>query len=238
MPGNNHVHSGNALLGILSPSVQRRFLADCTLVVLDSGKVLATSGKPLRHVYFPTRGYISLTAPVDGVAWLGIALIGDEGMLGSFTTLGIDVSPLNATVLGGGAALCMETTVFRRQLVANPGLRQVLNRYCYVLVSQLAQASFCNRFHQAEQRLARRLLMTQDRTHSDMFHVTQQALARVLGVRRPAVNAAASALQDRGLIRYRRGDLTILDRRGLKTIACSCYADDNAIYSGTMAGSW
>ena len=237
MPSKNHANSDNSLLGALPQPAQRRFVADCTPVVLGCGQVLAASGKRMRHVYFPTRGYISLTAPVDGIAWLGIGLVGDEGMLGVQLAFGIDVSPLTATVLVESAALRMETSAFRRQLAASPGLLRVLNCYCYVRVSQLAQASSCNRFHPVEQRLARRLLMTQDRAHSDVFHVTQQALARVLGVRRPAVNVAASTLQGRNLIRYRRGDITILDRDGLDAVACSCYAADNAIYNRMMNGS-
>lgn len=234
MSGNRHVHSDNTLINALPRSEQHRLLRESSEVNLDRGQVLATAGNQLQHVYFPTRGYVSLTFPADGVAKLGIGLIGDEGMLGIFLTLGIDVAPVNATVVGDGAALCMETAAFSSQLVANPALLRILNRYCYVQVSQLAQASSCNRLHPVEQRLARRLLMTQDRAHSDVFHVTQEALAGILGVRRPAINVAASRLQDRSLIRYRRGDMTILDRGGLEAVACSCYSSDNAIYNGVM----
>lgn len=182
MPIHKSGEPGNTLLGALSRPAQRRFLADCTRVDLELGQVLATSGERMPHVYFPTNGYIALTVPVDGIGWLGIGLIGDEeGMLGVNLALGIDVSPLNAAVLGEGEALRMQASTFRHQLKAKPGLCQVVNRYCYLWVSQLVQASFCNQFHLVERRLARRLLMTQDRAHADTFHVTQQALALVLG---------------------------------------------------------
>ncbi len=234
MSGNKSTPAGNTLLDALSCGEHCRFLMDCTPVVLESGEVLATSGNPMDHVYFPTRGYISLTVSADGNARLGIGLIGDEGMLGISLALGFDTSPLDATVLADTTALRMETGVFCHHLASSPGLVQVFNRYACVWISQLVRASSCNRFHPVEQRLARRLLMTQDRAHSDRFYVTQQVLAGVLGVRRPAVNEAASALQDRRLIRYSRGDMRIVDREGLEAIACSCYAAENAIYSCTM----
>jgi CRP-like cAMP-binding protein len=227
-------HPANGLLAALPRPERRRFLTACAPVGLGLGQVLASSGERIRHVYFPTRSYISLSGPTNGASWLAVGLVGDEGMLGMFLALGIDVSPLHATVHGEGAALRMGAAAFRRQLVANPGLLRVLNRYCCVQVIQLAQTAACNRFHLVEQRLARRLLMTHDRAHSGAFRVTQEALAGVLGVRRAGVNAAAMALQRRGLIRYHRGEMTILDRHGLEAAACECYAADNAIYRQMM----
>jgi len=209
-------------------------MADSTMVAIDDGKVLAACGKRLRHIYFPVRGYIGLTTSVDGDAWLGIGMIGDEGMLGTFPAFGSDVSPLNATVLLAGSALCMEVSVFRQHLLVNRELLRILNRYCCVMISQLAQAASCNRFHPVEKRLARRLLMMQDRAHSHRLQTTQLALAALLGVRRPAVSAAASILQDRGWIHYSRGDITILDRDALKSASCSCYERDNSIYRDIM----
>lgn len=234
MSANNHGQSDNTLLRALSRPEAKKFMADSTMVSMDDGTVLATYGKRLRHIYFPVRGCIGLTTSVDGNAWLGIGLVGDEGMLGTFPAFGIDVSPLNATVLLPGSALRMEVAVFRQHLMANPVLLGTLKRYCCVMISQLAQASSCNRFHSVEDRLARRLLMMQDRAHSDVLQITQLSLAGLLGVRRPAVSAAASVLQNRCWIRYSRGHITILDRAALKSVACSCYESDNNIYLDMM----
>ena len=234
MSANKQGQSDNTLLRALSQPEEKKFMADSTMVTLSDGKVLAAYGERLRHVYFPVGGYIGLTTSVDGNVLLGIGMVGDEGMLGTFPAFGIDVSPLNATVLLAGSALRMDVAVFRRHLVANPELLRMLKRYCCVMISQLAQASSCNRFHPVEQRLARRLLMMQDRAHSNVLRITQLSLADLLGVRRPAVSAAASELQNHNWIHYSRGDITILDRDALKSASCSCYERDNSIYQDIM----
>lgn len=209
-------------------------LAGCEPVDLVFADILAEPGERIRHVYFPTESFISLTTPMDGRASLEVGLIGDEGMLGIALVLGVDVSPLHALVQGEGPALRMDAKPFRRQLEQSLALQTALKRYLYVFIGQLAQAATCTRFHVVEARLARWLLMTQDRAHSSEFHVTHEFLAYMLGVRRVGVTRAATALQNRALISYHRGNVRVLDRHGLEAVACKCYEADKVTYEGMM----
>ncbi len=225
----------NHLLNALPRGEKGRVLAACKTVELHLGDVLCTSGEALGHVHFPTSGRISLVMPIDASASIEVGLIGNEGMLGISLVLGVDVSPVGAVVQGAGAALSIGAAPFRRALERGEALRRVVNRYVFVHMSQLGQAAACTRFHLVEARLARRLLMTQDRAHADHFHVTQELLAAILGVRRVGVTKAASSLQKRGLIHYNRGHVTVLDRRGLKAASCGCYRADRESYSRALA---
>lgn len=230
----NTVHTANRLLESLPGKERQRFMAACEPVDLAFAEVLAEPNESLRHVYFPTGCFISMVSKIEGQASLEVGLVGDEGMLGVTLILGVDVSPLHALVQGAGRALRMDTASFVRELEQLPELRDVLKRYLYAVVGQLAQTAACSHFHVVEARLARCLLMTQDRAHSNQFHVTHEFLAYMLGVRRVGVTTAATALHNRQLINYSRGDVTILDRAGLEAASCGCYEADNAAYARMM----
>jgi len=234
VPAVQRVTRANRLLAGLPGKDRQRVLASCEPVDLVFGDILARVGERIEQVYFPTEGCISLVTPMDGYAALEVGMIGDEGMLGSTLALDTDVSFLHAVVQGSGHAWRMTAAAFRRELQASPPLRRGLHRYLYVLLSQLAQTAACTRFHVVEARLARWLLMTQDRAHSDAIHLTHEFLGHMLGVRRVGVTKAATSLQNKALISYNRGDITILDRGGLEGASCECYDADRRTYERVL----
>jgi CRP-like cAMP-binding protein len=225
----------NHLIELLPLRDRRQLLAVCEPIELTLSEVLSEPGIPARYVYFPTGGFISLVTPVDGSPGVEVGMVGREGMLGAQLALGVPTTPWRAVVQGAGAAWRVGSVAFRRELARSPALQRLLNRYLYVLMAQQAGSAGCLRFHLTGQRLARWLLMSQDRAHSDSFHITHEFLAYMLGMRRVGITAAASALQRRGLIEYHRGELTVLDRKGLEATACNCYATDLQTYAQLLA---
>jgi CRP-like cAMP-binding protein len=218
----NSPHANRILAG-LSPKANRSFFAGLTRVELPLGQVLCEARTASRHVYFPDGCMVSLLAMAERGGGLEVGLVGSESMVGVSLALGAATSPVKALVQGAGSAMRMSTTQFRRELERNRSLQRAIDRCAYVAMATAMQIAVCNKEHVLEARLARWLLMTQDRIASDRFRFTQQFIALMLGVRRAGVNAAAGALQRRRLIRYSRGSMQVLDRRALLAASCSCY---------------
>jgi CRP-like cAMP-binding protein len=213
----------NLLLESLPLRERNKILKRCESVELIFGTTLCDPGKAFQHVYFPCTGFISLVTTVEGHPPLEIGLIGNEGMLGVTMVLGVNTVPLQGIVQGAGSALRMTTKQFLYSLRDCPKFLPVLKRYLYVFIGQLSQTTACTHFHEVEARLGRWLLLAHDRAHVDHFHFTHQILANALGVQRSAVTIAAGMLQKRKLIRYIRGDIRILNRKGLEAASCECY---------------
>jgi CRP-like cAMP-binding protein len=224
----------NQLLDVLPSRDGKRIVAGCEVVELTLAEVLYVPGEQIRHAHFPTRGFISLLMGGKTPASLEVGLVGNEGMFGVPLSLGMDASPLRAVVQGAGVSLRMDADTFRRELKRSSALQHELHRYAFFHITQLAQAAACAKFHMIEARLARWLLLTEDRARAKHFYVTHEGLAAMLGVRRVGVTAAASAMQARGLIRYKRGLVTVLSRRGLKAAACECYELERQSYAQTF----
>jgi CRP-like cAMP-binding protein len=219
----------NSVLRALSRKDYQHLLARCEQVSLTYGDILSEPGDQILHVYFPNTGLISLLTPVDGHSTVEVGMVGSEGMAGMPLVLGIKISPVRVLVQGSGIALRMKAAVFRREIKRNPALQRELNHYLYVFMAQVAQTAACNRHHLLDARLARWLLMTHDRMRTSKFLLTQEFLAHMLGVRRVGVTKAAMLLQKKNLISYSRGNIAILDRKGLEGASCQCYAAVNDI---------
>jgi CRP-like cAMP-binding protein len=213
----------NRLLGDLSGRAFTRIRNECEVIDLMAGDVLYEPGERIRDVYFPTQSVVSLVAKAGGDASLEVALVSDEGMIGIPLLLGGDSKPLRVLVQSSGTAWRMQAETFRRMTDTQRALREALNKYALARLAQVAQNAICANAHSTEARLARRLLMIQDRSHSDEIRATQDSLASMLGVRRTTVTLLAISFQQRNIIQYVRGTLTVLDRSGLKRISCECY---------------
>jgi CRP-like cAMP-binding protein len=227
----------NRLLAALPRRTQRHLLASCDKVELGFADVLYRAGARIGYVYFPTDSILLLVTALDDGSRLEAGIVGREGMLGTSLVLGLNASPQHAMVQSAGASWRMSATNFQRHFRENVQLRQLLNSYVHVLMSQLAQTAACTHYHLVQERLARLLLMTRDRAQGCQFHLTHQFLAYMLGVRRVGVTNAATSLQEQGLIDYRRGAITILDNAGLERMSCACYRGGNDIYERTLGTS-
>ena len=219
----------NRLLARLPARARNEILDCCEEVELTYGDLLSEPAEIVRYAYFPADGFISLVVSA-GRHTNDVSLVGNEGMFGPSSMLGLEISPLRALVQGSGHALRIGAADLRRATDDYSPLRDTLNRYLCVTIAELAQAALCNGSHPIEARLARWLLMTHDRTHSDRLRLTHGLLARMLGVRRSGVSVAAAAQQTARAIRYRRGEVRILDRGRLEDASCVCYGASKSMY--------
>jgi CRP-like cAMP-binding protein len=213
----------NRILSSLPQSEYKRILPDLKVVPLKFRTSLHEPGDRMPYVYFPNRGVISMITVLSDGDGVEIATIGNEGMTDLSVFLGQEESDSRLLVQVPGEAMRMASARFRQHLARNPVLRANLGSYAVSLFTLVAQSAACNRKHPIIDRCARRLLMTHDRVDATTFPMTHEFLSEMLGVRRPSVSVAAEALQKAGLIVYRRGRLTILDRDGLEAASCECY---------------
>jgi CRP-like cAMP-binding protein len=213
----------NRVLSALSRDLQLRLLPRTEKVSLPLRQLLYEPDTPMAYAYFPLSGVISLVLPLRDGASVEIGTVGNEGLLGSPLLLGVDRGPTRAFSQVAGQSLRMRADAFRRSLQEFPDFAEVVRRYTQGLFNQVSQTTACNHVHSVQQRMCRWLLMTHDRVGADEFHLTQEFLAQMLGVRRPSVTVAAGLLQKAGLIRYQRGRIHITDRAGLEAGACECY---------------
>ena len=213
----------NRLLSLLSDEDYQRLRPHLSPVVLDYKKSLYEASRPIEQVYFPIDGVASLVITTSDGHSAEVGTVGSEGMVGLPVCLGNCEAPSSMYVQVPGTALIMDARMFRGQLDRNPSLNLVMLRYAHAFFNQVAQSAACAHLHRLEQRCCRWLLMTRDRMPSGDFLLTQEFLGMMLGVRRTSVTDVMGSLQKAGLIRYRRGHVTILDHEALRLRACECY---------------
>ena len=213
----------NRLLGLLSLKDYKRLRPHLQSVSLQYRQSLYRAHKPIGFVYFIETGVGSLVNTMANRQAAEVGTIGNEGVVGLPLVFGDDRAPTSVYVQVPGAGLRMKATLFKKELARSASMRNVMLRYAHAFFNQVAQSAACNHFHSLEQRCCRWLLMTHDRMQSNEFLLTQEFLAMMLGVQRTGVTTTAGALQRAGLIRYKHGNVTIIDRRGLIRRSCECY---------------
>jgi CRP-like cAMP-binding protein len=214
----------NRLLAALPAEEYQRLLPHLEAVELRLGDVLSEPDEPMRYVYFPHRGTLSVLAIMEDGAEVEVGIIGNEGMSGLPIVLGADSTPLQLIVQVAHNATRIRADVFREELKRCGQFYKLLLRYGQALLVQTAQLAACNRLHTLDERLARWLLMCQDLARANELELTHDFLSVMLGVRRAGVSVAASKLQAEGSISYTRGRIRIVDRQGLEAASCECYA--------------
>jgi len=218
------VPADNHLLMALSAASQSRIFPHLQSVQMPLGKVLYESGDALRHVYFPTDCIVSLLYVLQDGASAEISVVGNEGLIGIALFMGGETTPSRAIVQSAGHAFRLAAQRLKDEFHDDADSQLLLLRYTQALITQMAQTAVCNRHHSVDQQLCRWLLLSLDRLSSSQLTMTQELIANMLGVRREGVTEAAGKLQRLGIIRYHRGQITVLDRAKLEELCCECYA--------------
>ncbi len=215
---------GNKMLAALPAREYRRLANKLELVELNFGETIYALDANIKDVYFPNSGIVSFMTTIEKGSTLEAGFVGNDGLVGLSTFLGTTKSPNSAVVRATGIAWKMKAADFLKECRENNLLSGLVRRYTHLLLTQLSSVSACNRFHPIIKRLTCWLLMTGDRMGTDKFQITQEFISNMLGVRREAVAIAAASLQEKQLISYSRGNLSILNRTGLEEFACKCYS--------------
>ncbi len=213
----------NRLLAALPHEEYDRLQPHLELVHLSTRRTLCEAGDLIEHTYFLNSGMGSLLALTQNGATVEIAMVGNEGMLGIPVVLGAHKTAYRIMVQIPGDAMRIKADVIWTEFKRGGPLQDLLLSYTHALITQISQSAVCNRFHTVEKRLCRWLLIAHDRVDGDTFHLTQEIISYMMGAPRTGVTMAAGTLQDAGLIRYKRGKITIIDRNGLEETACECY---------------
>jgi CRP-like cAMP-binding protein len=212
----------NELLAALAPGDLARWLPQLEAVKMPLGQVLYESGATLSHVYFPTTAIVSLLYVMENGASAEIAVVGNEGLVGISLFMGGESTPSRAVVQSAGEGFRMRAQDIKKEFKRIAVLHLLL-RYTQALITQMSQTAVCNRHHSLDQQLCCWLLLSLDRLQGNELVMTQELIANMLGVRREGVTEGALKLQHAGLIKYSRGRITVLDRRGLEQRTCECY---------------
>jgi CRP-like cAMP-binding protein len=218
-----HSHGQNQLLAVLPTAEFERLCPHLELVTLPLGEMLYEPGEQLRHAYFPTTAIVSLHYVLESGATAESAGVGNEGVVGMALLMGGDTTPSSAVVQTAGHAYRLASQVLKQEFARGGPMQQLMLRYTQGLMTQMAQSAVCNRHHSVEQQLCRWLLLTLDRVPSRELVMTQELVASILGVRREGITEAAGNLRRAGIISYRRGHISVVDRSGLETHVCECY---------------
>ncbi len=219
-----HNPNQNHLLAALPAAEFARLAGHLELVPMLLGEILYEPGRQLQHAYFPTTAIVSLHYVIESGASAEIAGVGNEGVVGISLFLGGDTTPSSAVVQTAGHAYRLDRRLLKDEFDRAGPMLNLLLRYTQALITQMTQTAVCNRHHSIEQQLCRWLLVTLDRVPSGQLIMTQELVASMLGVRREGITEAAGKLQLAGFIRYRRGHISVLERSGLESRACECYA--------------
>jgi CRP-like cAMP-binding protein len=228
----------NLLLAALPKADRERIVSTLDIVPLKLKDLLHKAGEPIQHVYFPGGGFCSMVTVLEDGGMVEVATVGREGMLG-VTALLDGGSPTAASLVQGETDICYRMTAdaYRREMDRRGAFYELLSHYAQALVGFIMQSTACNAVHSVEQRLARWLLMAQDRMGTDEFPLTQEFVAMMLGATRPTVTVVAGTLQRAGLITYHRGRVTILDREKLESASCECYRATTDLLRAVTDGS-